>query len=144
MQECQHESPKYSFASRVGQPRSKFGAGYARINANRENISGVGQHAGMVGQHVQERWVNMVRNIHCLPIDYKVTNENDSKAMGTMLRRAKTILQTNQFTALYDKGFHTGSEIKKGIEMGVNIMVAVPGVASFAPDENSNSRNCID
>jgi hypothetical protein len=75
---------------------------------------------------------------HCLPIDYKVTNENDSKAMGTMLRRAKTILQTNQFTALYDKGFHTGSEIKKAVEMDINIMVAIPGVASFAPEENYN------
>lgn len=32
---------------------------------------------------------------HCLPIDYKVTNENDSKAMGAMLRRTKTILQTS-------------------------------------------------
>lgn len=75
---------------------------------------------------------------HCLPIDYKVTNQNDSKAMGTMLRRAKTILQTTQFTALYDKGFHTGSEIKKAVEMDINIMVAIPGVASFAPDENYN------
>jgi len=75
---------------------------------------------------------------HCLPIDYKVTNENDSKAMGGMLRRAKTILQTNRFTALYDKGFHTGSEIKKAVEMDINIMVAIPGVASFAPDENYN------
>ena len=75
---------------------------------------------------------------HNLPIDYKVTNENDSKAMVTMLRRAKTILKTTDFTALYDKGYHTGSEIKKGIEMGVNIMVAVPGVAAFAPDENYN------
>lgn len=41
---------------------------------------------------------------HYLPIDYKVTNENDSKAMGAMLRRTKTILQTSQDTALYDKG----------------------------------------
>jgi transposase len=75
---------------------------------------------------------------HNLPIDYKVTNENDSKAMGTMLRRAKTILKTTDFTALYDKGYHTGSEIKKGIEMGIQIMVAVPGVASFAPDDQYN------
>lgn len=75
---------------------------------------------------------------HCLTIDYKVTNENDSKAMGGMLRRAKTILQSKDFTALYDKGYHTGSEIKKAVEMGVEIMVAVPGVASFAPDENYN------
>lgn len=48
-----------------------------------------------------------------LTLDYKVTNENDSKAMGGMLRRATTILQSNNFTALYDKGYHTGSEIKK-------------------------------
>ena len=47
-----------------------------------------------------------------LPIDYKVTNTNDSKAMGNMLRRAKSILRTNEFTALYDKGYHTGTEFK--------------------------------
>lgn len=75
---------------------------------------------------------------HYLPIDYKVTNENDSKAMGAMLRRTKTILQTNGFTALYDKGYHSGSEIKKAVEMGINVMAAIPGVASFAPDENYN------
>ena len=49
---------------------------------------------------------------HCLPIDYKVTNTNDSKAMGNMLQRAKSILHTNEFIALYDKGYHTGSEFK--------------------------------
>ena len=75
---------------------------------------------------------------HCIPIDYKVTNENDSKAMATMLRRTKTILQTNDFTALYDKGYHTGSEIKRAIEMGIDIMVAIPGVAAFAPDDKYN------
>ena len=75
---------------------------------------------------------------HYIPIDYKVTNENDSKAMGPMLRRTKTILQHNNFTALYDKGYHTGSEIKKAVEMGIDIMVAIPGVAAFAPDENYN------
>ena len=40
---------------------------------------------------------------HYLPIDYKVTNTNDSKAMGNMLQRCKTILRNNDFTALYDK-----------------------------------------
>jgi transposase len=76
-----------------------------------------------------------------LAIDYKVTNENDSKAMGAMLRRAKTILNTTDFTGLYDKGFHTGSEIKTAIEMGINIMVAIPDVASNAPDTNYNVAN---
>jgi transposase len=78
-----------------------------------------------------------------LTIDYKVTNENDSKAMGCMLRRAKTVLQSNQFTALYDKGYHSGSEIKKGITMGIELMVAIPCAASLAPDENYNFSKFI-
>ncbi len=28
-----------------------------------------------------------------------------------MLRRAKTMLRDNNFTALYDKGYHTGREL---------------------------------
>ncbi len=74
----------------------------------------------------------------CIPIDYKVTNENDSKAMGGMLRRAKVIIGHTDFTALYDKGYHTGSEIKTACTMGINPMVAIPGVSSFAPDSNYN------
>lgn len=80
---------------------------------------------------------------HCLPIDYKVTNENDSKAMGGMLRRTKVILQSTEFTALYDKGYHTGSEIKTAIELGINVMVAIPDVASNAPDEFYNVANFV-
>jgi transposase len=75
---------------------------------------------------------------HNIPIDYKVTNENDSRALSGMLRRAKTILGTTHFTALYDKGYHTGCEIKAAITAGRDIMVAIPGIASVAPDENYN------
>ncbi|MEP7375104.1 MAG: IS1182 family transposase [Chitinophagaceae bacterium] len=75
---------------------------------------------------------------HYLPIDYKVTNENDTRALSGMLRRASIILGTPNFTALYDKGYHTGSEIKKAITSGVEIMVAIPAIASVAPDENYN------
>lgn len=71
-----------------------------------------------------------------LIIDYHVTNTNDSKAMGEMLGRAGEVLGHHKFTALYDKGYHTGSEIKTAIEMGVKVMVAIPGVASHAPDHN--------
>lgn len=78
---------------------------------------------------------------HNLPIDYKVTNENDSKAMGAMLRRTKTILNTTDFTALYDKGYHTGTEIKTAIDLGIHIMVAIPDVASNAPDTTYNVSN---
>jgi len=75
-----------------------------------------------------------------IPIDYKVTNENDSKAMGNMVQRAKSILRDNDFTVLYDKGFHTGSELKTALELGVETIVAVPGVPSTsqAPDHAYN------
>ena len=75
---------------------------------------------------------------HNIPIDYKVTNQNDSRALSGMLRRTKTILGTTDFTAVYDKGYHTGCEIKMAVTSGINVMVAIPGVASFAPDENYN------
>src|SRR6266487_4157982 len=75
---------------------------------------------------------------HNIPIDYKVTNNNDTRALSGMLRRTKTILGTKDFTALYDKGYHTGIEIKKAVELGINIMVAIPATSSNAPDENYN------
>ena len=80
---------------------------------------------------------------HCIPIDYKVTNENDSKAMGGMLRRTKVILNTNDFTALFDKGYHTGSEFEKANNLGIDVMVAIPNVASHAPDINYDVANFI-
>ena len=75
---------------------------------------------------------------HCLPIDYKVTNTNDSKAMGNMLQRSKTILGSNEFTALYDKGYHTGSEFKAADDLGIDVMVAIPAVAAQSPDPAYN------
>jgi transposase len=82
---------------------------------------------------------------HCLPIDYKVTNHNDSKAMGNMLRRAKSILRSNDFTALYDKGYHTGSEFDIADELGIEVMVAIPGkpLCSQAPDPAYNVEHFI-
>ena len=78
-----------------------------------------------------------------IPIDYKVTNVNDSKAMGGMLRRAKTILGSNEFTALYDKGYHTGSEFKIASQMDIEVMVAVPTVAAQAPNPDYNVEHFI-
>jgi len=72
--------------------------------------------------------------LHNIPIDFKLTNENDSKAMGGMVRRAKTILGHSDFTAIYDKGYHTGSEFDYADKLGVAVLVAIPGVASHAPD----------
>ncbi len=74
------------------------------------------------------------------PIDYKVTNQNDSKAMGNMVQRAKSILRTNEFTVLYDKGYHTGSELKTAQDLGIETIVAIPDVPSTsqAPNHDYN------
>ena len=71
-----------------------------------------------------------------IPIDYKVTNQNDSKAMGNMVQRTKSILRTNEFTVLYDKGFHTGSELKTAQDLGIETIVAIPGVPSTSQAPN--------
>jgi transposase len=76
-----------------------------------------------------------------LLIDYKVTNSNDSKAMGNMLQRAKSILHTNQFTALYDKGYHTGSEFKIAHDLNIDTLVAIPGLTGHAPDPAYDAEN---
>lgn len=73
-----------------------------------------------------------------IPIDYKITNANDKKAMGNMLQRAKSILRHNNFTALYDKGYHTGSELAIADALNIPAIVAIPPFsgASHAPDLN--------
>jgi len=76
-----------------------------------------------------------------IPIDYKVTTTNDSKAMGNMLQRAKSILRSNEFTGLYDKGYHTGTEFKIADDLGIEVMVAIPGLASQAPNPDYNVEN---
>ena len=89
--------------------------------------------------HITEVAYNIQTSVdakHNLPIDFKVTNENDYKAMGAMVRRAKTILGSSDFTAMYDKGYHTGTEFDYAHKQGVEVMVAFPEVASHAPDHN--------
>ncbi|RKZ99375.1 MAG: IS1182 family transposase [Gammaproteobacteria bacterium] len=76
-----------------------------------------------------------------LLIDYKVTNCNDVKAMGNMLQRAKSILGTNEFTALYDKGYHTGSEFKMAHDLKIDTLVAIPRQTFQAPDPDYNAEN---
>jgi hypothetical protein len=61
--------------------------------------------------------------------------------MGCMLRRAKSILRTNRFTALYDKGYHTGSEFEAAEKLGINVLVAIPKVATQAPNPAYNVEN---
>jgi len=77
---------------------------------------------------------------HNIPIDYVTSNKNDAKAMGPMLERAVEIIGHNKFIALYDKGYHTGSELKRAVELGVNAIVSAPdlGSASRAPNPAYN------
>jgi transposase len=79
---------------------------------------------------------------HNIPIDYLTSNKNDAKAMGPMLKRAVEIIGHNKFTALYDKGYHTGSELKTAVEIGVNAIVSAPdlGSASRAPNPAYNAK----
>ena len=76
-------------------------------------------------------------------IDYKLTNANDKKAMGGMLARAKTILRTTHFTALYDKGYHTGSEFYTADHLGIATLVAIPAIGrkSQAPDPRYHAEH---
>lgn len=78
---------------------------------------------------------------HNIPVDFKVTNQNDSKAMGAMVRRTKTIIGNSDFTLLYDKGYHTGTEFDYANRQGVKVLVAVPEVASHAPDTDFDVAN---
>lgn len=82
---------------------------------------------------------------HCIPIDYEVTNNNDSKALGPMMERTAERLGHTKFTALLDKGYHTGSELSKAQQMGITTIVAIPDVsaASMAPDPAYNVSEFI-
>ena len=77
---------------------------------------------------------------HYLPIDFKTTNNNDTHALANMARRTKAILGTNEFVELADKGYHTGEEIRKCHEAGIETLVAIPKtpISSQAPDPAYN------
>lgn len=115
-----------------GEPQLSTSDPDSRLIMTRNNIS-------EVAYNVQ----TTVDAKHHLLIDYKVTNNNDSRALSGMLCRTRTILGTSAFTALYDKGYHTGIELKKAIDMGIEIMVAVPGTSSNAPDERYNMNHFV-
>lgn len=82
---------------------------------------------------------------HCIPIDYLVTNNNDSRALGTMVLRASEIIGKTKFTAVFDKGYHKGKELKTTQLIGVKTLVAIPDIssASMAPDPSYNVSEFI-
>jgi hypothetical protein len=57
--------------------------------------------------------------------------------------RGQRAFSGQRFTALYDKGYHTGSELKTAQELGIETIVAIPDVPSTsqAPDHDYNHEN---
>jgi len=80
---------------------------------------------------------------HKLILDFKVTNQKDTNAMSEMVQRTTEIVEKSDFTVLYDKGYHTGEEIKAYHQMGVETLVAIPDrpSSSHAPDPEYNYDN---
>ena len=78
-----------------------------------------------------------------IPIDYQVTNENDNGAMGNMVRRAKSILGKNDFSVLFDKGYHKGKELDIVQRLGIKTYVAIRDIpkTSQAPNPDYNAEN---
>jgi hypothetical protein len=96
-----------------------------------------------VRQNILEVCYNIQTSVddkHYLPIDFKTTNHNDTHALANMTVRAKAILGNTEFIELADKGYHTGEEIRKCHEAGIETLVAIPKtpVSSQAPDPAYN------
>jgi hypothetical protein len=57
-----------------------------------------------------------------------------------MIGRACDIIGNTEFTAIFDKGYHKGSELKAAQVLGIKTLVAIPDIssASMAPDPAYN------
>ncbi len=73
-----------------------------------------------------------------LPIDYSVTNQNDKRAMTTMVENAIEIVGNNSFDVVFDKGYYTAEEIYKTQKLGATTHVSIPKPASNAPNKSYN------
>jgi len=78
-----------------------------------------------------------------LPIDYDVINQNDKNALAGMVENAIDILGTNEFDAVFDKGYNNAEQIHKCHQMGVETHVAVTAPSSNAPDKGFNVSEFI-
>jgi hypothetical protein len=60
--------------------------------------------------------------------------------LETWFNAPSGIVGNTKFTAVFDKGYHKGSELKNAQELGVKTLVAIPDIssASMAPDPAYN------
>lgn len=63
---------------------------------------------------------------HSLVVDFNTINEGDQGQLSTMAGKAKDILQSEDLTALLDKGYHVGKELKAAKVNGITTVVAYP------------------
>ena len=80
---------------------------------------------------------------HKLPIDYDVTNQNDKRAMTSMVKNAIEIVANNSFDAVFDKGYYTAEEIHNTQKLGITTHVCVPNPASHAPNKAYDASEFI-
>jgi transposase len=76
-----------------------------------------------------------------IPLDYQVSNQSDKKAMSNMVARSKSILRTSSFTALFDKGYHSGNAVARCHQMGIEVLVAMPAKPPSAQAVNPAYRS---
>ncbi len=57
-------------------------------------------------------------------LDYEITNKTDKAALYKSVERASKALETNKFTALYDKGYFSAAQIAKCQKLGVTVLVS--------------------
>lgn len=89
---------------------------------------------------------SMVDSKHYLLLDFKVTNKGDKNAMAEMVQRTKLILKNATFTALFDTGYHSGSELKKVDDLKIKVLVNVPsslGSSYKTPDTKYSIGNFV-
>lgn len=66
----------------------------------------------------------VVDDKHNLIVHYETTNKNDSKALVKAAVSAKEILDTEELTALADKGYHNGEQLTKCESENITTLVA--------------------
>jgi hypothetical protein len=80
---------------------------------------------------------------HKLPIDYDLTNQNDKRAMTSMVKNAIEIIGNNSVDAVFDKEYYTAQEIHNTQKLGVTSNVCVPKPAYHTPNKAYDASEFI-
>lgn len=103
---------------------------------NNGEVSTVDPDARLMGVH--NNGVDVCYNVqavvdskHSLVVEVEVINTpSDQGQLSVMVGKAKEILEVDKITALADKGYYVGEDLKKCEELGITTCVARPGQSS--------------